>query len=84
MGYRTDQAVTEEGFELLSLIAIASEDGVYKFCDPRVMDMIFHQISSLPDGTKCYHQNPHLFHLYTVSLIHSSVILVRSSTNTQM
>ncbi|KAJ1281462.1 hypothetical protein BS78_04G307700 [Paspalum vaginatum] len=48
-----DPAITEECFELLSLIAIASEDGAYKFCDPGVMDMIFPQIAGLPDGSKC-------------------------------
>ncbi|TKW42067.1 hypothetical protein SEVIR_1G359800v4 [Setaria viridis] len=48
-----DPAITEECFELLSLIAIASEDGAYKFCEPGVIDMIFLQISSLPDGSKC-------------------------------
>lgn len=47
---RADPAITEECFELLSLIAIASEDGAYKFCEPGVIDMIFLQISSLPDG----------------------------------
>ncbi|KAL6635290.1 hypothetical protein ACP70R_027961 [Stipagrostis hirtigluma subsp. patula] len=49
----TDPAITEECFELLSLIAMSSEDGVYKFCEPGVMDMVFLQISSLPDGSKC-------------------------------
>ncbi|XP_062220605.1 uncharacterized protein LOC133920008 [Phragmites australis] len=49
----TDPAIIEECFELLSLIAIASEDGAYKFCEPGVMDMIFLQIASLPDGSKC-------------------------------
>ncbi|KAL6911645.1 hypothetical protein ACP4OV_000450 [Aristida adscensionis] len=49
----TDPAITEECFELLSLIAIASEDGAYKFCEPGVMDMVFLQISSLPDDSKC-------------------------------
>ncbi|RLN07403.1 hypothetical protein C2845_PM11G22910 [Panicum miliaceum] len=48
-----DPAITEECFELLSLIAIASEDGAYKFCEPGVIDMIYLQISSLPDGSKC-------------------------------
>ncbi|KAF8689922.1 hypothetical protein HU200_041557 [Digitaria exilis] len=48
-----DPAITEECFELLSLIAIASEDGAYKFCEPGVIDMIFLQVSSLPDGSKC-------------------------------
>ncbi|CAN6239156.1 unnamed protein product [Urochloa humidicola] len=48
-----DPAIIEECFELLSLIAIASEDGAYKFCEPGVIDMIFLQISSLPDGSKC-------------------------------
>ncbi|XP_066332736.1 uncharacterized protein [Miscanthus floridulus] len=50
---RTDPAITEECFELLSLIAIASEDGAYKFCEPGVIDMIFLQILSLTDGSKC-------------------------------
>ena len=50
--YRTDPAITEECFELLSLIAIASEDGAYKFCEPGVVDMIFLQILSLTDGIK--------------------------------
>jgi hypothetical protein len=49
----TDPAITEECFELLSLIAIASEDGAYKFCEPGVIDMIFLQILSLTDGSKC-------------------------------
>jgi len=49
---RTDPAITEECFELLSLIAIASEDGAYKFCEPGVIDMIFLQILSLTDGIK--------------------------------
>nr|CAB3451378.1 unnamed protein product [Digitaria exilis] len=49
----TDPAITEECFELLSLIAIASEDGAYKFCEPGVIDMIFLQVPSLPDGSKC-------------------------------
>lgn len=49
---RTDPAITEECFELLSLIAIASEDGAYKFCEPGVIDMIFLQILSLPEGIK--------------------------------
>jgi len=48
-----DPAITEECFELLSLIAIASEDGAYKFCEPGVIDMIYLQISNLPDGSKC-------------------------------
>ncbi|WVZ73289.1 hypothetical protein U9M48_021615 [Paspalum notatum var. saurae] len=48
-----DPAITEECFELLSLIAIASEDGAYKFCEPGVIDMIFLQIPGLPDGSKC-------------------------------
>jgi hypothetical protein len=47
---RTDPAITEECFELLSLIAIASEDGAYEFCEPGVIDMIFLQILSLTDG----------------------------------
>jgi len=50
---RVDPAITEECFELLSLIAIASEDGAYKFCEPGVIDMIYLQISNLPDGSKC-------------------------------
>lgn len=49
----TDPAITEECFELLSLIAIASEDGAYEFCEPGVIDMIFLQILSLTDGSKC-------------------------------
>ena len=47
---RADPAITEECFELLSLVAIASEDGAYKFCEPGVIDMIYLQISNLPDG----------------------------------
>ncbi|GJN22490.1 hypothetical protein PR202_gb10055 [Eleusine coracana subsp. coracana] len=58
-----DQAVTEECFELLSLIAIASEDGAYKFCEPGVMDMIFLQITSLPDGSKSIELAINLFQL---------------------
>lgn len=49
---RPDLTITEECFELLSLVAIASEDGAYKFCEPGVMDMLFSQISNFPDGTK--------------------------------
>jgi hypothetical protein len=49
----TDLAITEECFELLSLIAIASEDGAYKFFEPGVIDMIFLQILCLTDGSKC-------------------------------
>lgn len=49
----TDPAITEECFELLSLIAIASENGAYKFCDPGVIDMIFLQILNFTDGSKC-------------------------------
>jgi len=47
---RADPAITEECFELLSLVAIASEDGAYTFCEPGVIDMIYLQVSSLPDG----------------------------------
>ncbi|KAG8052520.1 hypothetical protein GUJ93_ZPchr0001g31684 [Zizania palustris] len=46
----SDLTITEECFELLSLIAIASEDGVYRFCEPGVIAMIFPQISCFPDG----------------------------------
>jgi hypothetical protein len=48
---RPDLTITEECFELLSLVAIASEDGAYKFCEPGVMGMLFGQISNFPDGT---------------------------------
>ena len=49
---RPDLTITEECFELLSLIAIASEDGAHKFCEPGVIDMLFGQISNFPDGTR--------------------------------
>ncbi|KAG8081793.1 hypothetical protein GUJ93_ZPchr0014g46835 [Zizania palustris] len=32
LGLKSDLIITEEYFELLSLITIASEDGVYRFC----------------------------------------------------
>lgn len=47
---RSDLAITEECFELLSLIAIASDGGAHTFCEPGVMDMLFLQISTFPDG----------------------------------
>lgn len=59
----TDLTITEECFELLSLIALASEDGAYKFCEPGVMNMLFLQISSFPDGSRCLELATHLMQL---------------------
>ncbi|KAF7081067.1 hypothetical protein CFC21_085043 [Triticum aestivum] len=58
-----DLTITEECFELLSLVAIASEDGAYKFCEPGVMDMLFSQISNFPDGSRCLELSTHLLQL---------------------
>ncbi|KAG8084952.1 hypothetical protein GUJ93_ZPchr0010g10367 [Zizania palustris] len=60
---RSDLTITKECFELLSLIAIASEDGVYRFCEPGVIAMIFPQISSFPDGSRCLELATHLMQL---------------------
>ncbi|XP_044421408.1 uncharacterized protein [Triticum aestivum] len=58
-----DLTITEECFELLSLVAIASKDGTYKFCEPGVMDMLFSQISNFPDGSRCLELSTHLLQL---------------------
>ncbi|XP_040376742.1 uncharacterized protein LOC102708695 [Oryza brachyantha] len=58
----SDLTITEECFELLSLIAIASDGGAYKFCEPGVMD-IFLQISNFPDGSRCSELAIHLMQL---------------------
>lgn len=59
----SELTITEECFELLSLIAIASEDGAYKFCEPGVMAMLFSQIINFPDGSRCSELAIHLIQL---------------------
>ncbi|XP_066163614.1 uncharacterized protein [Oryza sativa Japonica Group] len=59
----SDLAITEECFELLSLIAIASDGGAHTFCEPGVMDMLFLQISNFPDGSRCLELAIHLMQL---------------------
>ncbi|AQK75846.1 neurochondrin family protein [Zea mays] len=75
----TDPAITEECFELLSLIAIASEDGAYEFCEPGVIDMIFLQILSLTDGSKCVELAINLLQL----LVHKLKVDTMSSEKLQ-
>ncbi|XP_071677326.1 uncharacterized protein [Lolium perenne] len=58
-----DLTITEECFELLSLVAIASDDGAHKFCDPGIIDMLFGQFSRFPDGSRCLELATHLMQL---------------------
>lgn len=47
---RPEQSVAEECFEFFLLIAMASEQGTAKFYEPKVMDALASNISTLPDG----------------------------------
>ncbi|KAG8089441.1 hypothetical protein GUJ93_ZPchr0011g28341 [Zizania palustris] len=79
-----DLTITEECFELLSLIAIASEDGVYRFCEPGVIAMIFPQISSFPDGSRCLELATHLMQLLVNKLRVDSMTMEKLQGMTSM
>ncbi|KAG8061229.1 hypothetical protein GUJ93_ZPchr0003g17807 [Zizania palustris] len=79
-----DLTITEECFELLSLIAIASEDGVYRFCEPGVIAMIFPQISSFPDGSRCLELATHLMQLLVNKLRVDSMTVEKLQGMTSM
>ncbi|KAL5212003.1 hypothetical protein ABZP36_022850 [Zizania latifolia] len=80
----SDLTITEECFELLSLIAIASEDGVYRFSEPGVIDMIFPQISSFPDGSRCLELATHLMQLLVNKLRVDSMTVEKLQGMTSM
>ncbi|KAG8072777.1 hypothetical protein GUJ93_ZPchr0006g41107 [Zizania palustris] len=80
----SDLTITEECFELLSLIAIASEDGVYRFCEPGVIAMIFPQISSFPDGSRCLELATHLMQLLVNKLRVDSMTVEKLQGMTSM
>jgi hypothetical protein len=47
---RPEQSVAEECFEFFLLIAMASEQGINKFYEPKIIDALASSISTLPDG----------------------------------
>lgn len=50
---RSDPFIVEECYEFLLLVAAASENGLVKFYESGVMDMLAPHISTLTDGIKC-------------------------------
>ncbi|RWW07407.1 hypothetical protein GW17_00029212, partial [Ensete ventricosum] len=48
----SDPFIVEECYEFLLLVAAASENGLVKFYEPGVMDMLAPHISTLTDGIK--------------------------------
>ncbi|XP_078157932.1 neurochondrin family protein [Carex rostrata] len=58
-----EQSVAEECFEFLLLIAMASEQGITKFYEPKVMDALASNISTLPDESKSLELSTRLLQL---------------------
>ncbi|KAJ3695540.1 hypothetical protein LUZ60_000917 [Juncus effusus] len=47
-----DQSVVEECYEFFLMVCVASQNGVNKFYEPQVIDLLASNISNLPDGCK--------------------------------
>ncbi|KAJ3698977.1 hypothetical protein LUZ61_002682 [Rhynchospora tenuis] len=58
-----EQSVAEECFEFFLLIAVATEQGLAKFYEPKVMDALALSISTLPDDSKSLELSTRLLQL---------------------